>query len=71
MDKLLSYLAVRIELKVCDECRACEKHICNKQQKKAPEKTRIAMRGNGPQKQVNSKLFFLRLGEYLSVCFSK
>ena len=53
MDKLLSYLAVRIKLKVCDECRACEKHICNfKQQKKAPEKTRIAMRSNGPQKQV-------------------
>ena len=52
MDKLLSYLAARIELKVCDERRACEKHICNKQQKKAPEKTRIAMRSNGPQKQV-------------------
>ena len=53
MDKLLSYLAARIELKVCDERRACEKRICNfKQQKKAPEKTRIAMRSNGPQKQV-------------------
>ena len=54
MDKLLSYLAARIELKVCDERRACEKHICNfKQQKKAPEKTCIAMRSNGPQKQVD------------------
>ena len=56
MDKLLSYLAARIELKVCDERRACEKHICNKQPKKAPEKTRIAMRSNGPQKQVAKRI---------------
>ena len=53
MDKLLSYLAARIKLKVCNERRACEKHICNfKQQKKAPEKTHIAMHSNGPQKQL-------------------
>ena len=52
MDKLLSYLAARIELKVCDERRACEKHICNFKQQKKHLRTRIAMRSNGPQKQV-------------------